>query len=120
MTSAERYEYGIGVPTNFATALMWYERAAYHDRLSTRHHPLLLRGVVMLYAIVLFCSLNIAPMNCDEASAARYEHVPGGNALPVMCFREAQMWVAEQGIEPGAGQYTKVRCSRHEFGHPVG
>ena len=74
----------------------------------------------MLYAIVLFCSLNIAPMNCDEASAARYEHVPGGKALPVMCFREAQMWVAEQGIEPAAGQYAKVRCSRHEFGHPVG
>ena len=44
----------------------------------------------MLYAIVLFCSLNIAPVNCDEASATRYEHVPGGNELPMMCFREAR------------------------------
>ena len=74
----------------------------------------------MLYAIVLFCSLNIAPVNCDEASATRYEHVPGGNELRMMCFREAQMWVAEQGIEPGLGEYAKVRCSRHEFGHPFG
>jgi hypothetical protein len=74
----------------------------------------------VLYAIVLFCALAVSPENCDEGSASHYEHVPGGNTQSLGCFMQAETWVAEHGITPNPGEYAKVRCSRHEFGHPTG
>jgi hypothetical protein len=73
----------------------------------------------MLYAIVLICGLSTPHLNCDETTAHRYERVPGGNELPFMCQRSAEIWAAEH-VEIKAGEYPKIRCSRHEFGSRVG
>jgi hypothetical protein len=74
---------------------------------------------IMLYAIVLICGLSTPHLNCDETTAHRYERVPGGNELPFMCQRSAEIWAAEH-VEIKAGEYPKIRCSRHEFGSRVG
>lgn len=74
----------------------------------------------MMYAVILFCALSVSARDCDEVTAKRFEHVPGGNALPFMCLKEAEAWAAEHGIVPGPGEYPKIRCSRHEFGARVG
>jgi hypothetical protein len=50
---------------------------------------------IMLYAIVLICGLSTPHLNCDETTAHRYERVPGGNELPFMCQRSAEIWTAE-------------------------
>jgi len=50
---------------------------------------------IMLYAIVLICGLSTPHLNCDETTAHRYERVPGGNELPFMCQRSAEIWAAE-------------------------
>jgi hypothetical protein len=47
------------------------------------------------------------------------KRVPGGNELPFMCQRSAEIWAAEH-VEIKAGEYPKIRCSRHEFGSRVG
>ena len=73
----------------------------------------------MLYDIVLICGLSTPHLNCDETTAHRYERVPGGNELPFMCQRSAEIWAAEH-VEIKAGEYPKIRCSRHEFGSRVG
>jgi len=39
--------------------------------------------------------------------------------LPFMCQRSAEIWAAEH-VEIKAGEYPKIRCSRHEFGSRVG
>ena len=70
-------------------------------------------------AILLFCTLALSPVDCDEVTARHYERVPG-TALPFMCLKQGQEWAAEHGIEPQAGEYMKVRCSRSEFGGGVG
>jgi hypothetical protein len=67
---------------------------------------------IMLYAIVLICGLSTPHLNC-------YERVPGGNELPLMCQRSAEIWAAEH-VEIKADDYPKIRCSRHEFGSRVG
>jgi hypothetical protein len=74
----------------------------------------------MLYAIILICSLNVSPLDCDKVTARLWENVPGGNELPQMCMMRAQVWAAEHGITPRDGEYPKVNCSRHEFGARVG
>jgi hypothetical protein len=95
---------------------------------ATRHdEPVSLAGrladtgdkTIMLYAIVLICGLSTPHLNCDETTAHRYERVPGGNELPFMCQRSAEIWAAEH-VEIKAGEYPKIRCSRHEFGSRVG
>ena len=43
-----------------------------------------------------------------------------GASLPFMCLKQGQEWAADHGIEPQAGEYMKVRCSRSEFGGRVG
>jgi hypothetical protein len=73
----------------------------------------------MLYAIILVCALGIEPQNCDEASAKSWERAPEGSALPFACFKNGQAWAAEH-VQVRAGEYLKVRCSRHEFGRRVG
>jgi hypothetical protein len=55
----------------------------------------------------------------SPTTAHRYERVPGGNELPFMCQRSAEIWAAEH-VEIKAGEYPKIRCSRHEFGSRVG
>lgn len=74
----------------------------------------------MLHAVILFCRLAIAPVDCDEVHASRYERVPGGHTMTFMCLYAAQVWAAEHGIAPAEGEYPKVRCSRTEFGGRVG
>ena len=74
----------------------------------------------MLYAVILFCSLATSPLDCDEVSASRWERVPGGNSLPFSCFANAEIWAAEHGLAPQKGEYSKVRCSAHEFGARIG
>jgi hypothetical protein len=51
----------------------------------------------MLYAIGLICGLSTPHLNCDEITAHRYERVPGGNELPFMCQRSAEIWAADTG-----------------------
>jgi hypothetical protein len=65
---------------------------------------------IMLYAIVLICGLSTPHLNCDETTAHRYERVPGGNELPFMCQRSAEIWAAEH-VEIKAGEYPKIRMS---------
>ena len=74
----------------------------------------------MLYAVILFCSLATLPVDCDEVSAFRWERVPDGNSLPFSCFASAEIWAAEHGLAPQKGEYSKVRCSAHEFGARIG
>jgi hypothetical protein len=74
----------------------------------------------VLYAVILFCSLATSPVDCDEVSASRWERVPGGNSLLFRCFANAEIWAAEHGLAPQKGEYSKVRCSAHEFGPRIG
>src|SRR5215472_2772846 len=85
---------------------------------ATRHdEPVSLAGrladtrdkTIMLYAIVLICGPSTPHLNCDETTAHRYERVPGGNELPFMCQRSAEIWAAEH-VEIKAGEYPKIRC----------
>lgn len=74
----------------------------------------------MMYAIILFCSVTVAAADCDEVSARAYERVPGGHELPFNCFKQAEVWAAEHHLTPRDKEFTKVRCSRSEFGGRVG
>lgn len=74
----------------------------------------------MIYAVILFCALAISPVDCDEVHASHYEKVPGGHELPYTCLKQAWAWANDHGIIAAAGEYPKIRCSRHEFGGRVG
>jgi hypothetical protein len=55
-----------------------------------------------------------------DKNDAEHESVVGGaEGAGLMCQRSAEIWAAEH-VEIKAGEYPKIRCSRHEFGSRVG
>lgn len=78
----------------------------------------------MFAAIVLICSLAIAPRDCTTDNAVRYSWTVGEWALPQRCTAEAMMHAAELAAEDprkwdtmleGSANYTKLSCTRSDF-----
>ena len=60
-------------------------------------------------------TIQINPSARAEHLNPLWERVPGGNSLPFSCFANAEIWAAEHGLAAQKGEYSKVRCSAHEF-----
>jgi hypothetical protein len=64
----------------------------------------------MLTALVLVCSINAAP--CSQDQARMVLRVPERSALPFMCLRNGQAYLAGSGLEVGDDELVPVICVR--------
>ena len=62
----------------------------------------------MLSALVLVCSIHAA--SCDQGEARMVVRVPEPSALPFMCLRNGQAYLAGSGLEVGDDEIVKVVC----------
>lgn len=67
----------------------------------------------MLTALVLVCSIHAAP--CSQDHARMVVRVPERSALPFMCLRNGQAYLAGSGLEVGDDEHVHVICI-HERG----
>lgn len=68
----------------------------------------------MLTALVLVCSMHAAA--CNQDLARMVVRVPEPSALPFMCLRNGQAYLAGSGLEVGADKVVRVVCI-HERAH---
>jgi hypothetical protein len=62
----------------------------------------------MLTALVLVCSMHAA--SCSQDLARMVVRVPEQSALPFMCLRNGQAYLAGSGLEVGADEVVRVVC----------
>jgi hypothetical protein len=62
----------------------------------------------MLTALVLVCSMHAA--TCDQRDARIVVRVPEPSALPFLCLRNGQAYLAGSGLEVGDDEIVKVIC----------
>jgi hypothetical protein len=62
----------------------------------------------MLTALVLVCSIHAA--SCNQGHARMVVRVPERSALPFMCLRNGQAYLAGSGLEVGEDELVKVVC----------
>ena len=62
----------------------------------------------MLTALVLVCSIHAA--SCSQGDARMVVSVPERSALPFMCLRNGQAYLAGSGLEVGDDEVVKVIC----------
>lgn len=74
----------------------------------------------MLVALVLICSSAITPnlQDCTRDNAADVMRVPGEYALPMLCFRNGQAFLAESSIAQDlrAGDRVRIVCQKADRG----
>jgi hypothetical protein len=68
----------------------------------------------MLTALVLVCSIHVAPCSADHARMV--VRVPERSALPFMCLRNGQAYLAGSGLEVGEDELVRVVCTRERGG----
>ena len=64
----------------------------------------------MLTALVLVCSMQAAA--CTQDLARMVVRVPESSALPFMCLRNGQAYLAGSGLEVGDDEVVRVVCVR--------
>jgi hypothetical protein len=64
----------------------------------------------MLTALVLVCSVHAA--SCSQDQARITVRVPERSALPFMCLRNGQAYLAGSGLEVGDDERVTVICIR--------
>jgi hypothetical protein len=64
----------------------------------------------MLTALVLVCSMQAAA--CTQDLARMVVRVPEPSALPFMCLRNGQAYLAGSGLEVGGDEVVRVVCVR--------
>ena len=64
----------------------------------------------MLTALVLVCSIHVAPCSADHARMV--VRVPERSALPFLCLRNGQAYLAGSGLEVGEDELVRVICIR--------
>ena len=62
----------------------------------------------MLTALVLVCSMHAA--SCNHQIARMVVRVPEHSALPFMCLRNGQAYLAGSGLEVGTDEVVRVVC----------
>ena len=62
----------------------------------------------MLTALVLVCSVHLSA--CTQGDARMVLRVPEPSALPFMCLRNGQAYLAGSGLEVGDDEVVKVVC----------
>jgi hypothetical protein len=67
----------------------------------------------VLSALVLVCSMHAAP--CTQDLARMVVRVPEPSALPFMCLRNGQAYLAGSGLEVGADEIVRVICVRERM-----
>lgn len=73
----------------------------------------------MLVALVLICSSAVADLrDCTRENAADVMRVPGEYALPMLCFRNGQAFLAESSIAGDLREGDRIRiiCQRADRG----
>jgi hypothetical protein len=68
------------------------------------------REAIMLTALVLVCSVHAAA--CSQDQARMMVRVPERSALPFMCLRNGQAYLAGSGLEVGDDERVRVICIR--------
>jgi hypothetical protein len=68
----------------------------------------------MLTALVLICSIHVAPCSADLARMV--VRVPERSALPFLCLRNGQAYLAGSGLEVGEDELVRVICVRERGG----
>jgi hypothetical protein len=68
----------------------------------------------MLTALVLVCSIHVAPCSADLARMV--VRVPERSALPFLCLRNGQAYLAGSGLEVGEDELVRVICVRERGG----
>ena len=65
--------------------------------------------VAVLTALVLVCSINVAP--CGQEQARLVLRVPEASALPFACLRNGMAYLAGSRLEVGDDEIVKVVCT---------
>jgi hypothetical protein len=68
----------------------------------------------VLTALVLVCSMQAAA--CSPDLARMVVRVPEPSALPFLCLRNGQAYLAGSGLEVGSDEFVRVVCV-HERRH---
>jgi hypothetical protein len=68
----------------------------------------------MLTALVLVCAIHVAPCSADHARMV--VRVPERSALPFLCLRNGQAYLAGSGLEVGEDELVRVICVRERGG----
>lgn len=68
----------------------------------------------MLTALVLVCAIHVTQCNADHARMV--VRVPERAALPFMCLRNGQAYLAGSGLEVGDDELARVVCIRERAG----
>ena len=71
----------------------------------------------MLTALVLVCSIHAA--SCDQGGARIVVRVPEPSALPFLCLRNGQAYLAGSGLEVGDDEIVRVICVHARIQNPA-
>lgn len=70
----------------------------------------------MFQVLILVCSVNLAPADCQAETALDLINGPSV-ASEMMCGLHGQAYIAQSSLRPSpAGEYVKVKCLRSAKG----